>query len=471
MKVRQLHRILWPVVLGFVSMPLISAAGAPAASAAPPTPVQAAWSSSQGAIATATATATAQPLAAGAQNQAYAAAYVRELAQFDLDNQLITLNPDQPILFREPDPLSVPGLNPSNPSGIWNPDNVNYIAVISGAGTYQLRGLRGNSVDLNFQAENGFPGNDSTAPATATLGLSQLTVNPDGTYTVNIGQTPEPGNYLPTTPETTLLSIRETFNDWATAVPDQLTLVRTDQSGPPLVNLSTTRLVSAINAASAEVIEEGGYWESYWAALLTRLPPNVVLPAAPTVGGLPTQVSSLDQFDLAPGQALVIKVAPDADAGYQGLEVADVWGQTLPYATHDSSLNGTQAYLGSDGFYHFVISPTDPGVPNWINTDDHDQGFVFLRWQRLIPGSFTSADSPTGELVSLSDLASVLPSGTPKVTPQQRAVSLFLRDLSVARRIVLSSNPAGPVLAKYLTQLTFQIGPAALHTVYPPNVP
>ena len=195
-----------------------------------------------------------------------------------------------------------------------------------------------------------------------------------------------------------------------------------------------------------------------------------MIPAAPTVGGLPNQISSLDQFNLAPGQALVIDVAPNANAGYQGLEVADVWGQTLPYATHEASLNGTQAYLGSDGLYHFVISATDPGVPNWIDTEGHTKGFVFLRWQHLT-GPFTSADSPTGGPVELSDLASVLPPGTPTVTPFQRAISLFLRDLSVARRIVLSSNPAEPVLANYLTQIQAKIGWAALHTVYPPNVP
>jgi hypothetical protein len=88
-----------------------------------------------------------------------------------------------------------------------------------------------------------------------------------------------------------------------------------------------------------------------------------------------------------------------------------------------------------------------------------------------LTGPFTSADSPTGGPVELSDLASVLSPGTPTVTPFQRAISLFLRDLSVARRIVLSSNPAEPVLANYLTRIQAQIGWAALRTVYPPNVP
>jgi hypothetical protein len=117
-----------------------------------------------------------------------------------------------------------------------------------------------------------------------------------------------------------------------------------------------------------------------------------------------------------------------------------------------------------------VISATDPGVPNWIDTDGHTKGFVFMRWQHLT-GPFTAADSPTGGPVELSNLASVLPADTPNVSPHQRAVSLLHRDLSVARRIRLSANPAEPVLADYLTQLESQIGSAPLHTVYPPNVP
>jgi hypothetical protein len=449
---------------------VLAPAATNAASSANPTPAQAAFTSFVGAVATATANAKAQPNAVGAQNQGFAAAFVQELAQFDLDNQLVALDPDHPILFRNPDPFSVPGLDPPNPSGIWNPDNVNYIAVISGAGTYELNGIRGNSVDLSLQAISGFPGDNSTSTPTATLSLPQIAVNPKGSYVVKIGQAAQSGNWLPTTAQTSVLSIRETFNDWGTAVPDQLRLVRVDQTGPPLTHLSSSQMVSALNAASGQVIEESAFWDAYWTGLLTRLPANLVIPASSTVGGLPTQISSLDHFDLAPGQALVINVPPDQYSAYQGLEVADVWGQTLPYATHESSLNAAQAYLGSDGMYHFVISATDPGVPNWIDTDGHSEGFVFLRWQANT-GPFTSADNPTGGLVSLANLSSVLPAGTPEVTSTQRAIQLFLRDLTVAKRIVLSSNPAGPVLTDYLGQIDAQVGPQTFHTIYPLNVP
>jgi len=444
--------------------------GASTAAAAPASPVEAAWVGFEQAVATATGVAQAQPNAAGTQNQAYAAGFINELAQFDLDNQLLKLDPNHPVLFRNPDPLAVPGFEPPNPSGIWNPDNVNYIAVISGSGTYQIRGVRGNSVDLEFQAETGFPGDNSVAPATATFALPQLVVERDGAYTLAIGGRPQPFNWLPTVPQTSLLSIRETFNNWSNAVPDQITLVRTDQTGPPLVSPSDAQLAGAVNAAAAQLLVEGKYWDGYWTALLSLFKPNVVNKAAPTTNGLPNQISSLDHFHLAPGQALVINVAPDANAGYQGLEVADDWGQTLPYALHQSTLNGTQAYLGSDGMFHFVVSPTDPGIPNWIDTEGRTDGFVFLRWQH-ITGPFTSADSPTGKLVAISDLGSVLPAGTPKVTSAEAVQSLLARDIGVARRIVLSSNPAAPVLGDYLGLIEAEVGADAVQTVYPPNVP
>jgi hypothetical protein len=238
--------------------------------------VQQAFSAFQQAMATATTTAQAQPYAAGTENQARAAEFVRYLAQFLLDNQLGRLNPDSPMLWRNPDPFAIPGRDYPNPPGIFNPDNLNYVAVISGAGTYQIRGVRGNSTDLSFQAITGFLGDDTTGTPTATFALSQLAINPNGTYTINIGQAPQAGNYLPTTPETNEISIRETFNDWNDAVPDQVALVRTDQSGPPLHHLSSAQMLAALNATAAELTEQIAFWDSYFAALLSELPANVV---------------------------------------------------------------------------------------------------------------------------------------------------------------------------------------------------
>lgn len=230
-------------------------------------------------------------------------------------------------------------------------------------------------------------------------------------------------------------------------------------------------MASAINATSAELIEQIPFWDTTNAATVAAYAPNVVRPAGLTGAvGLPSQVSDLIHFKLASGQALVVTVRRDPDAGYQGLQTATVWGETLGYATHQSSLNADQAQVSSDGLIQYVVSATDPGVPNWIDTDGHEEGFASLRWQ-LITGPFTEEDQPSGQLVSLSQLRSVLPADTPTVTPYQRAISLALRSASIARRELLSSNPAAGQLNNYLAQIEQQVGPDALHTLYPSYVP
>jgi hypothetical protein len=419
----------------------------------------------QAVLAQATTAAENSPNAVTPQDKADAAYYVRQLAQQNLDRDLLAADPDHPQFLRDPDPFAIPGLDPPNRSGIYNPDNINPVVVIDGAGTYRITAKRGNSIDLNFQAISGIPGDGTNGTPTATLHLNQLAVNPDGSYTIAIGPTPQSGNWLPTVPQTSLVAVRETFDDWTHAVPDQLSIQRLDRpSTPQPAQLGTTALISAIDAATADVAIQAPFWMGEWTALLGQLPANFIVPPAPTQGGLAGQVSVLAKFDLDPDQALVITVAP-SDAVYQGLEAADIFGQTLPYATHESSLNAGQAQLGSDGLYHFVVASSDPGVPNWIDTEGYGEGLLFFRWQEL-PGNLPVSDNPSAQVVPLSSVRSVLPADTPVVSPVQRFLQLAVRDLGVARRIVTSSNQARGFLARDLAEIAVAVGPSNLYSIY-----
>jgi hypothetical protein len=178
------------------------------------------------AIVRATTKAQASPYVTDAQDKADAANYVRQLAQLNLETQLLAVDPDHPVFVRDPDPFSLPGDNPPARSGIYDPDNLSYIAIVNGADQYRITGKRGNSDDLSVQAISGFPGAGSTGSPTATLLRSQIAVGADGKYTINIGGSMQPGNWLPTVPQTTLISIREAFNNWPGAVADQLRIQR-----------------------------------------------------------------------------------------------------------------------------------------------------------------------------------------------------------------------------------------------------
>ncbi len=393
--------------------------------------------------------------------------YVRQLAQLNLDTQLLALDPGHPVFFRDPDPFSVPGSDPPVRSGIYDPDNVSYIAIVNGSEQYRITGKRGNSDDLSVQAISGFPGAGSTGNPTATLLKSQIAVSDNGTYTITIGGARPAGsasNWLPTVPQTSLISVREAFNNWPDAVGDQLRIQTVGQSGPPPAKLTNQQLITAIDAATGAVTQQASYWTTLWGSLLSSLPANQVRTPTPTQGGLAGQLSSLSHFDLAPGQALVVSVGK-SDAAYQGFEAADAFAQSLPYATHQSSLNATQAQLSSDGRYWFVVAAKDPGVPNWIDTEGYTQGFLFLRWQELT-GTLPPADDPTSHVVALAEVRSALPAGTPMITSAQRKAALAARDKAEAHRLRTASNQSAGILTGYLRQIATEVGRGPLLAVY-----
>lgn len=430
--------------------------------------VKTAFAAFQDAIATATESAATSTAPQGSGAHAQAAGYVRQLAQLLLGVQLLAADPDHPVLLRDPDPLTVAGKDPPVRSGIYSPDNISYIAIVDGTRQYTLHGTRGNSDDLSFQAITGFPGSGTTGSPTATVLKDQVAVGADGKYTIDIGPaagaSASAGTHLPTVPDTTVISVREAFNDWAKAKPDQLSLEAVGATGTRPTKLTNAQLVTALDAATATVAQQGPYWIGLWQGLLTSFPANQMRAPMPTQGGLAGQLSSLSAIDLPAGQALVVTVGK-SDARYQGFEIADAFGQTLPYAIHTSSLNATQANVGTDGKLHFVVSPTDPGVPNWIDTQGRTRGLLFLRWQGL-PGPLPAEDAPTGQLVPISSLRDALPAGTPTVTPAQRKAELATRNRDTAVRVRTSSNQARPVIDAALHQLMGIVGAKPVLAIY-----
>ncbi len=250
--------------------------------------------------------------------------------------------------------------------------------------------------------------------------------------------------------------MREAFNDWAKAKPEQLTLAAVGATGTRPPKMTNAQLVTALDAATDALAQQGPYWIGLWQSLLTSFPANQVRTPMPTQGGLAGQLSSLSAVDLPAGQALVVSVGK-SDAAYQGFEIADAFGQTLPFGTHTSSLNATQATLGSDGRFHFVVSPTDPGVPNWIDTSGRTRGLLFLRWQGL-PAALPSELYPTGQVVPITSVRDALPADTPTVTPAQRRAEQAQRARDLAVRLRSSSNQARPVIDGALHQLMGIVG-------------
>ena len=84
---------------------------------------------------------------------------------------------------------------------------------------------------------------------------------------------------------------------------------------------------------------------------------------------------------LEEGEALVIDVhPPDEDFLYWGLTIANPWMESYDYRYTTTCLNNRRAERAADGSWRLVISPTDPGVPNWLDTGGRREGYMLVRW-------------------------------------------------------------------------------------------
>jgi hypothetical protein len=74
--------------------------------------------------------------------------------------------------------------------------------------------------------------------------------------------------------------------------------------------------------------------------------------------------------------------------------------QTYDYNNRSASLNRAQTVLESDGSFKIILANTDPGKPNWIDTEGNVFGMVFWRFF-LVEGE---VETPVAEVIKLSDL-------------------------------------------------------------------
>jgi len=105
------------------------------------------------------------------------------------------------------------------------------------------------------------------------------------------------------------------------------------------------------------------------------------------------------------------------------------WYEPLDYANGVTSLNHRQTFTAADGKVRVVVAGHDPGVANWLSTEDRDEVLCTIRWIRP-PGQ----PSLRYQRVALDDLADHLPAETPHVDPTSRRAEVATRAAHVAWR-------------------------------------
>src|SRR4051812_18781023 len=264
--------------------------------------------------------------------------------------------------------------------GSDNPDNHYQNATISGAHEYRIVGNRGTVNYLAFGTQAGHYGQGGGLPPTGFLESSQLAIDAQGDFTIAVSTRPQPGNWLPMTPETGLLIVRQTFLDRTTEKLASLRIERTD--GPHRPAPLTAAEVDAGLRNASTLVAGASLLFAKWARDFQRHSnalPRFDQAVSNQAGGDPNIAYYHSHWQLQPDEALVIEVTPP-ECRHWNFQLNNYWMESLDYRFFPIHLNKHTARAAPDGSVRIVVAHEDPGVPNWIDTVGHTSGTMCFRW-------------------------------------------------------------------------------------------
>jgi hypothetical protein len=340
---------------------------------------------------------------------------------------LLALGADQ-ALRAEADPVLA--VTPSGVDNVYKwgmdcPDCIYTGAPLRGDQTYRIRGNRGSARYVGLQSMAGMA-------SSANVLLDELDLGPGGEVELTLSAERHDGNWLPIADSATVLVVRHFFYDWDTEVVSSLSIERVG-GGSAGGSGSGRPAADPREVAARQLIALGDFVLGnleFFLQFSRPETPNTFLPPldGTAMGAAAENRPVIGSFQLEADEALVVEVTPPTGL-YWSYSLGNPWWETVDYARHQSSLNGHQAVVDDDGLLRVVIAHEDPGVANWLDTAGHSAGPVILRCVRT-----DSAPVPTTQVVPFSALASALPAGTRRVSPEDRRRTIAARRLAVSKR-------------------------------------
>ncbi|CAN5183467.1 hypothetical protein BH11ACT7_BH11ACT7_07580 [soil metagenome] len=322
---------------------------------------------------------------------------------------------------------------PGSRWGIDNPDSVYRVIPISGDERYEIRGRVGE----HRMTENYFTLWDANMGTVAVLNGRTMEVDSDGSFVITVDADPANGrpNHVQSTPDAHEFYIRDVLLNWHRDDPNHLVVQRLGADPR-----TAFRTLDEQADATADMM---AYFANFTGKLshgIYKMAPNNFNLAwsADKVGAMRNQVYVMGRFDLQPGQAFVVEVG-DGGAEYFTVPLSNIWGTTLDIVDRTGSLNKAQSVPNEDGGYTYVISPTDPGVANWIDSDGLNEGILTLRMAEFGGDGPKEDLGARGRVIDLDDLDKEVPM-LPRVSATQRATELADRRTSYLRRLPEGTN-------------------------------
>ena len=316
-------------------------------------------------------------------------------------------------------------------------------AWIDGDHVYRISGTKGSARFFNVTVQGPRP---EIHPGTGAPSLHepfgdvpeanlfghQIESEADGSFALIVGGPQRESNWLPTTPGSRKLFIRQGFDCWD-ETPWALRIERVGMDSPRPMP-TPDEMIGAFDWAGQFVTGVMRDWPDhpylYSGGAVDPAQSNAFPPLPGSDGDSDNRrgrAVAVMVWSLAPDEALVVSFEP-GDAFWMA-SLGGVFMNSLDYLYRSVSTTPCRARRDDDGKVRLVLCGEDPGFHNWLDTCGFEQGNLAIR-------TLMSASGPAIEtrLVKRADLAATLPANSARVTPQMRSVQLRDRFHGIQRQ-------------------------------------
>ena len=309
-----------------------------------------------------------------AMNQAEGFRYLSRLSRTALEIFVEHADPLFPVLYRP--------AHETVKMGADNPDNYYQKAAISGQYEYRIKGHRGSVYYLGFGTQASNYGKDGKMGPTGYLEGKDLLVEPDGSFEIVVSCESKPGNWLPMSPDTETLIVRQTFSDRSNETIADLSIERIGGNDLPAA-IDPEQFVLGLQQAANFVLGTARLF-SGWSKQFRQKPNQ--LPAfdqelSLSVGGDPNIYYYHGYWELADDEVLLIETeVPNCE--FWNFQLNNYWMESLDFRYYPICINQHGATISADGKLRIYVSHYKLDVDNWLSTAEHCNGTMCLRWIR-----------------------------------------------------------------------------------------
>lgn len=305
-----------------------------------------------------------------------------------------------------------------------NPDDTYVMSALDGSGTYRLYGDRGSVHLLTTNIGRGIMGSKKLEGGFGEYNLGDMAPIDGKLDVILSAERPAgyAGDWLHLDPRADYMIIRQRSYDWGVERDARLSLTRLDPV-PPRRRLDVTEIEHCLTETIDYAIRLSAQWFDFLQKMKSEMEPNTFrFTNFSEWGGVQAQVYWEGYYQFEADEALILEAEVPAQVRYWNVQLNDTLFNTIEYLYCQSSLNGRQARIDSDGRFRAVIALEDPGVANWLDPQQRQVGHLVGRWYEA-----SSTPMPSLRRVKVRDLLDCLPPDTPRTGPEERHEAIMQR--------------------------------------------